>query len=61
MHFDAEHWLCFRQEDPPLSPEWFQEICCSQCEGFGTAHDAQQVNHLVQIRFSVDCFASNVS
>ena len=40
MHFDAQHWLWLRQENPPLSTKWFQEICRAQCERPGTSHDA---------------------
>lgn len=50
MHLDAKYWLWFRQEDPSLSPQRIQEICCEQRQGAGTSDDAQQVTS-----FSVGC------
>lgn len=45
MHLDAKYRLRFRQEDPPLSSQWIQEIRCAQCQRVGTFDDAQQVTH----------------
>lgn len=43
MHSDAQHRLRVRQEDPPPSPQWVQEVCSAQRERVGALDDAQQV------------------
>lgn len=49
MYFDAQHWLWIRQEDPPLPPQWVQEVCRAQRQGARSSDDAQQVTILYKL------------